>query len=104
MKLRILVLFLLLAGLGVNTDSAASSEFSCATVAEIPQEECQALVALYTGTDGPGWKNSTGWLATDTPCGWSGVLCYGGHVTALSLWGNQLSGAIPPELGGLASL
>ncbi len=36
--------------------------FSCADVAEIPQVECEALVALYNSTNGPGW--------TYTPTGW----------------------------------
>ncbi len=29
--------------------------FSCADVSEIPQVECEALVALYNSTNGDGW-------------------------------------------------
>ena len=65
--------------------------------------ECQALVALYTSTNGPGWTNKSGWLATDTPCSWYGVSCNAGHVIGVSLDSNQLSGSIPPELGNLTN-
>jgi len=76
----------------------------CDGVSQIPQGECQALVALYNSTNGSGWTNHSGWLATDTPCSWYGVTCDAGHVTWLSLSINQLTGSIPPELGNLARL
>jgi hypothetical protein len=63
-----------------------------------------ALVALYNSTNGPGWANKSGWLATNTPCSWYGVGCFGGHVDTLNLYTNQLSGTLPPELGDLANL
>ena len=31
---------------------------------EIPQSECEALVAFYTSTEGANWYNNTGWLQT----------------------------------------
>jgi len=73
-------------------------------VTEIPWTEHQALMALYRSTDGPNWTNHTGWMATTTPCSWYGVTCGGGHVVALALNDNHLSGSIPPEMGDLASL
>lgn len=78
--------------------------FGCGAVTEIPQTECEALVALYDSTNGPGWTGSTGWLSTNTPCTWRGVSCSSGHVTNIDLADNQLSGSIPPELGNLANL
>ena len=87
-----------------NTPPVPGDESSCEAVDEIAQSECQALVALYDSTAGPGWLTNTGWLETDTPCSWFGVICGGGSVTQLILFNNQLSGAIPPELGNLASL
>ena len=33
----------------------AVGEFLCTDVTEIPQAECQALVALYNRTNGSGW-------------------------------------------------
>jgi Leucine-rich repeat (LRR) protein len=86
-------------GTAIGTD-----EFSCTNVTEIPKVECEALVALYDSTNGPGWTANTGWKVTDTPCGWFGVACNEGHVTSHALQSNLLSGAIPPELGNLTAL
>ena len=30
-------------------------QFDCSTVTEIPQQECEALVALYDSTNGDNW-------------------------------------------------
>ena len=76
-----------------------------------------ALVALYHATDGPNWDVSDHWL-TDLPlANWYGVVTDGsGRVEALNFgnrWGprgepldsgNNLSGAIPPEIGNLTNL
>ena len=65
-----------------------------------------ALVALYNAADGSNWAWATeGWL-TDAPIGeWEGVTTDGsGRVIGLSLFQNQLSGEIPPELGNLTNL
>jgi hypothetical protein len=86
------------------TQSYAQGDFSCADVTEIPQAECESLVALYDNTDGPNWANDTDWLSTNTPCSWHGVNCYDGHVLSLLLSSNQLSGTIPSELSNLANL
>jgi hypothetical protein len=99
--------------------------------ATMPVAECQALVALYNSTNGPGWTNNAGWGVDENPCDWVGVGCTDGdHGSVLSLlfhnnglngpippelgnltqahlidlYGNQLTGPIPPELGGLVSL
>ncbi|OAD22095.1 secreted protein containing Leucine-rich repeat protein [Candidatus Thiomargarita nelsonii] len=76
----------------------------CASVTEIPQAECEALVAFYNSTNGPNWSDKTGWNETNTPCSWIGVTCSDGHVTELNLSENQLSGSIPSELGNLSHL
>jgi hypothetical protein len=47
----------------------APKDFACSQVTEIPQAECQALVALYNSAGGAGWSDSTGWLTTDTAGG-----------------------------------
>ena len=77
---------------------------ACASVTEIPRSECEALVALFAGTDGANWSNKSGWLVTNTPCSWHGVSCAGGHVTRLELWRNRLDGTIPSELSNLDHL
>jgi len=63
------------------------------------------LVAFYNATGGPNWSNNTNWL-TDAPLGdWYGVDTNAeGRVEGLELPSNGLTGSIPPELGGLASL
>ena len=63
------------------------------------------LVAIYNATGGANWTNNTNWLS-DRPIGeWYGVnVDYQGHVTGLSLGGNQLTGTIPTELGSLSNL
>lgn len=78
--------------------------FSCADVTEIPQAECEALVALYNNTNGPSWTNQSGWLASNTPCSWYGTTCDAGHVTEIRLSRNQLSGPLPAELLNLGHL
>ena len=73
----------------------------CTSVAS----ERAALVALYNATEGGSWTTRTNWLS-DRPIGeWHGVTTDGdGRVTALELHDNQLTGAIPPELGRLSNL
>lgn len=63
------------------------------------------LVALYGATVGSRWGISTKWL-TDAPLDqWHGVSVDAqGRVDTLDLRYNNLTGAIPPELGGLANL
>ena len=63
------------------------------------------LESLYEATGGAGWTVSGGWLG-DGPIGdWFGVDSdILGHVTALDLSDNGLSGQIPPSLGGLTRL
>ena len=78
--------------------------FVCATVSDVPTIECEVLVALYNSTTGAGWANSTNWLTGTLVANWYGVYVQYGHVTALDLSGNQLTGSIPSELGNLVNL
>ena len=97
--------------IGVNTtpipgvaQAQGTATFDCAAVTEIPQSECEALVAFYISTGGDNWTNNTGWLQTSTPCTWYGLTCNEGHVSHLHIYGNGLSGHLPQELGDLAEL
>jgi hypothetical protein len=90
--------------LNVNNALMSNPNFSCSQVTEIPSTECEALVALYNSTDGDNWTNNSGWLETNTPCGWKGVTCSGGHVSGIDLHNNQLTGSIPSKLGNLSNL
>ena len=80
------------------------ADFGCASVGEISLDECRALVSLYNNTGGLQWHNNTNWLITPTPCSWYGVICTNQHVTELHLPNNQLSGAVPSQLGNLLEL
>lgn len=54
----LLVILLMQSGLQID-DAAAQAHvtttFDCSAVSEIPQTECEALVALYNSTNGPSW-------------------------------------------------
>ena len=76
----------------------------CVSVVEVPPTECEALLAFYNSTNGPGWLDNTKWWVTDTPSNWTGVQIGSGHVTGLSLPSNWLTGSLPAELGNLTSL
>ncbi len=68
------------------------------------EEDRAALVALYEATGGANWGTSTNWLS-DRPIGeWYGVTASRGYVNLLWLARNELTGAIPPELGNLTSM
>ena len=70
-----------------------------------PLTDRDRLVAVYEATGGPEWARDHNWL-TRAPLGnWHGVeVDDRGRVVGLSLRGNGLSGVIPPEIAGLASL
>ena len=63
------------------------------------------LIAFYHAANGPDWSNSENWLTDKLLNEWYGVtLDSEGRITQLSLGGNNLSGAILPELGDLKRL
>ncbi len=108
--IRLLSLLLLtgLAFMPWTAPTALAQAFTgCANPADqtaLPEAECDALVALYTSTDGANWADNTGWLATNTPCAWFGVVCVSGSVRNIILRNNNLSGPLPPELGDLSAM
>ena len=63
------------------------------------------LVTLYNATAGANWTNNTNWLSNEALSEWHGVDTDAtGRVTELHLSDNELSGAIPAELGNLTNL
>ncbi len=68
------------------------------------------LMALYHASNGPGWINNTGWQdgAAGTNCdpcnGWYGVVCDSSRVTRINIYGNNLDGSLPAEVGELSKL
>jgi len=80
--------------------------------APVPTAQRDYLVALYNGTNGPGWFNKTNWTnatpyTPDTdPCGekpWYGVTCSNGNVIGVELPANFLIGVLP-EFTGMSYL
>ncbi len=78
----------------------------CQSVTATTENECNALTALFRAADGPHWITQSNWLSFDSaaPCHWYGVQCANGHVTALRLAANGLSGTIPISIGYLSNL
>ena len=78
---------------------------SAGTIGGAPPETMAALVALYNATGGANWRNNGNWLSNAPIGAWHGVTTDSdGLVTHLSLYDNQLTGAIPAELGNLTNL
>ena len=76
-----------------------------------PDDPCPALsereilVLLYEATGGAAWTDNTNWLTNAPLREWYGVATNSdGAVTELVLWGNNLRGRIPPEVGQLEAL
>ncbi len=64
-----------------------------------------ALIALYEATDGDNWVSNQNWLSNRPIGTWYGVITdENDRVIELDLSENDLSGAIPSELGHLAFL
>ncbi len=81
----------------------STATFVCTNVTEIPQAQCNTLVALYDSTDGDNWKNNDGWKITNTLCSWYGIACDNGNVVDIKLNHNNLAGTIP-DISGLTEL
>ena len=92
-SLLTLSLLLLQPAVGVAQDNATP------TGTEIDRA---ALVAIYNSTNGDNWNTNRNWLS-DEPIGtWHGVTTNDdGRVSLLNLWGNNLTGTLPAELGDL---
>lgn len=70
----------------------------------ISQDECVALVALYTHTDGTHWTNTTGRLNNPDVEQRYGVTLTGTttkHVSLVTLSSNGLTGIVPTEISSL---
>ena len=104
--IRIFTLLSLLAGLAAFPARArAESIETFTTCLDISTAECNALIDLYISTQGQDeWRNMTGWAFDPYAANWHGVTIDYGHVIALDLRGNNLSGPIPASIGNLTYL
>jgi len=77
---------------------------------DLPPAERDVLLDLYQRTGGASWENRDGWSTPDDedtpPCTWHGVICeeHWRHVHKLALDNNGLAGELPPNLGALTEL
>lgn len=80
----------------------------CERIQQIPREECQALEIFFTRTNGINWTNIRGWLLSNQPCEWFGVICrseeWPRHVQKIRLSNNNVGGDLPSELSLLTEL
>ncbi len=93
--------------MGICFSSNAYAQADCAqtSITGVPQAECEALVAFYNSTNGPGWTDNTNWNTTSSVQSWFGVSVPSpGYVSALVLTSNNLAGSIPPEIENLSQL
>ncbi len=72
----------------------------------LPLTDREILEKLYEATGGDEWTDNTNWLSDeDSLSEWYGVETDdSGRVTRLNLYRNQLTGALPAEIGGLSQL
>jgi YD repeat-containing protein len=73
--------------------------------------EFNALVALYTSTNGPGWNSKSGWEGADPNAPqdvtqWLPIVGMNGNgnVTMINLSYNSLSGPLPADIGNWGNL
>ncbi len=69
-----------------------------------PLTDREILEILFEAAGGDNWTNSTNWLTDRDLSEWYGVTAHEGRVRYLELRNNNLTGTIPPELGGLDNL
>ena len=90
------------------------SLFSFGSIAQTLEDDRLALVIMYYSMGGQGWfteqrpEDYHTWQVPgkpgDSPCGWEGVTCEGGRVVEIALFGNDIEGTIPNEIGNLTAL
>ncbi|NJL05893.1 MAG: hypothetical protein HC911_13505, partial [Chloroflexaceae bacterium] len=95
---------LLLTAGDIFAPTTAHAVTDCVAQTDVPQAECETLIAFYNATDGANWNNNSIWGQGNNVCGWVGVACDDSGVSRLFLANNNLNGSIPPDLGSLANL
>ncbi|WP_281309718.1 leucine-rich repeat domain-containing protein [Flavobacterium flavigenum] len=88
-----------------TSNTKLTAKTASTLVADIPQTEKDALLALYNSTNGNNWTKKTGWdFSTPVTSGWYGITVTAGHVTGINLSNNNLNGIIPSSIGQLTEL
>ncbi len=98
---RCLGLLFVGATLNFGAMSITQAATNCNAVEEnsevsISKTECESLLLFYHRTGGISWDKKFGWLENNELCSWYGIDCdENGHITKISLSGNNLSGMVP---------
>ena len=92
-------------GMAAITASAGNASASATVKVMATQQDREALIAFYQGTNGPGWVNSANWGSEEPLATWHGVSTDSqDRVTTLRLVENKLIGEIPVEIVQLENL
>lgn len=88
-----------------SQDDVTTSTILVATLPQtVPQNERDALIAIYNATNGNNWLNNTNWNTAEPESSWYGITVENNRVEGIDLTGNNLTGIIPPEIGDLTEL
>jgi len=87
-KKLILTIYLLLIGFAI--------------FAQVPAQEKEALLDLYTATQGENWNQS--WELNTPVADWAGVTVENNHVTEIRMLFNNLDGTLPASIANLDEL
>lgn len=82
--------------------------FSIKSLGQTLEADRLALAAIYNNFSGQFYPELANWVVPgspgDSPCGWYGITCSGGRVTALDLKHLGIRGTLAPEVGNLTAL
>ena len=85
-------------------ENGYASGSACEALANADTER-DALIALFSATNGAQWTENENWLSDEPVDTWHGVSTdVNGRVSHIFLSSNRLIGTVPPELGNLSKL
>jgi Leucine-rich repeat (LRR) protein/plastocyanin len=89
----------------VASNNSLAAVGICDSVTDVSQQECDALLIVYSEMGGQNWTNQAGWLTDTSVCSWFGITCDGiPSVRQINLPFNNMIGSIPVELGSFTNL
>lgn len=71
---------------------------------QVTEADSLVLVSLYNNTNGSNWTNKFNWLSGNPVSTWHGIKVSEGRVESILLYGNNLVGSLPQDIGTLSGL